>query len=126
MNSVPTSTSLVFARLSSVFPNELVLVSLAPCHSLNQGCKHFLKHSPASCQQNKTLFDTVSTGFDVHFLSCTKKIVDYSSKSHSCVQSFDSFKANEIGLNVTNLEIARLCGSFPKEKYCVENVGENC
>ena len=59
--SLPTSTSLVFARLSSVFSNELVLVSLAPCHSLNQGCK----------QQDKTLFDTVSTGFDVYFLSCT-------------------------------------------------------
>ena len=29
--------------------------------------------------------------------------VDYSSKSRSCVQSFDSFKANEIELNVTNL-----------------------
>ena len=35
--------------------------------------------------------------------------VDYSSKSRSCVQRFDSFKANEIELNVTNLEIARLC-----------------
>ena len=53
--------------------------------------------------------------------------VDYSSKSRSCV-SFDSFKANEIELlNVTNLEIARLCGSFSKEKYYrMENFGENC
>ena len=110
--SLPTSTSLVFARLSSVFLNELVLLSLAPCHSLNQGCKRFLKRFHASCQQNKTLFDTVSTGFEVHFLSVQ---VDYSSKSRSCVQSFDSFKPSEIELNVTNLEIARLCGSFSKK-----------
>ena len=68
--SLPTSTSLVFAPLTSVFPNELVLVSLAPCHSLNQGCKRFLKRFHASVQQNKTLFDTFSTGFDVQFLSC--------------------------------------------------------
>ena len=53
--------------------------------------------------------------------------VDYSSKSRSCVQSFDSFKANEIELNVANFEIARLCGSFSKEKYYrMENFGENC
>ena len=52
---------------------------------------------------------------------------DYSSKSRSCVQSFDSFKANEIELNVTNLEIALLCGSFSKEQhYRMENFGENC
>ena len=63
--SLPTSTSLVFTRLSSVFPNELVLISLAPCHSVNQGCKLFLKRFHKICQQNKTLFDTVSTGFDV-------------------------------------------------------------
>ena len=69
--SLPTSTSLVFARLSSVFPNELVLVSLVPCHSLNQGCKRFLKRFHASCQQNKMLFDAVSTGFYVHILSST-------------------------------------------------------
>ena len=66
-----TSTSLVFARLSSVFPNELVLVSLAPCHSLNEGCKRYLKRFHTNFHQNKTLFDSVSTGFDVHFLSCT-------------------------------------------------------
>ena len=42
---------------------------------------------------------------------------DYSSKSSSRVQSFDSFKANEIELNVTTLELARLCDSFAKEKY---------
>ena len=109
----------MFERLSSVFPNELVRVSLAPCHSLNQGCKRFLKRFHASCQQNKTLFDTVLTGFPVH--------VDYSSKRRSCVKSFDSFKANEIELNVTNLEIARLRGSFSKEKYYrMENFGENC
>ena len=58
----------MFARLSSVFLNELVLVSLAPCHSLNQDCKRFLKRFHASCQQNKTLFDTVSIAFDVYFL----------------------------------------------------------
>ena len=69
--SLPTSTSLLFARLSSVFPNALVLVSLAPCHSLNQGSKRFLKRFHASCKQNKTLFDTVSTEIDVDFLSCT-------------------------------------------------------
>ena len=37
-----------------------------------------------------------------------------------------AFKANEIELNVTNLEISRLCGSFSKEKYRMENFGENC
>ena len=42
---------------------------------------------------------------------------DYSSKSRSCVQSFDIFKANEIELHVTTSELARLCGSFAKEKY---------
>ena len=42
---------------------QLVAVSLAPCHSLNQGCKRFLKRFHASCQQNKTLFDTVFAGF---------------------------------------------------------------
>ena len=51
----------MFARLSSVFSNELVFISLAPCHSLNQGCKRFLKRFHASCKQNKTLFDTIST-----------------------------------------------------------------
>ena len=52
---------------------------------------------------------------------------DYSSKSRSRVQSFDSFKANEIELNVTNLEIARLCGSFSKKKnYRMDNFVENC
>ena len=44
--------------------------------------------------------------------TCISFPVDYSSKSRSCVQSFDSFKANEIELDVTNLELARLCGSF--------------
>ena len=35
--------------------------------------------------------------------------------------------AHEIELNVLNLEIARLCGSFAKEKYYrMENFGENC
>ena len=52
--------------------------------------------------------------------------VDYLSKSRSGVQSFDSFKANEIELNVPNLELASLCGSFSKEKYYrMENFREN-
>ena len=42
---------------------QLVAVALAPCHRLNQGCKRFLKRFHASCQQNKTLFDTVFAGF---------------------------------------------------------------
>ena len=103
----------MFARLSSVFPNALVLVSLAPCHSLNQGCKRFLKRFHASCRRFLIPSRLVSTCifFPVH--------VGYSSKSLSCVQSFDSFKANEIELNVTKLEIARLCGSFSQEKLIV-------
>ena len=101
----------MFAWLSSVFPNELALVSLSLA-SLNQGCKRFLKRFHASCQKNKSFLipsRLVSTCifFPVH--------VDYSSKSRSCVQSFDSFKANETELNIKNLEIARLCGSFSKK-----------
>ena len=42
--------------------------------------------------------------------------VDHSSKSRSCVQRFDSFKANEVEPNVANSGLARLCGSFTKEK----------
>ena len=34
-------------RLTSFSPSELVLVSLASCHSLNQGCKLFIKRSHA-------------------------------------------------------------------------------
>ena len=66
--SLPVSTSLVFPRLPSVFPNELDLVSLALCHILNQGYK-LLKRHLSFVNKNKTLFDTVSTGFDMRFLS---------------------------------------------------------
>ena len=70
--------------------------------------------------------------------------VDYSLKSHSRIPSFDNFKFNETELkfyrkclpltlvvsehelNVTNLELACLCGSFTKEKYFMETFGENC
>ena len=112
--SLATSTSLVFARLSSVFTNKLGLVSLAPCHSLNQGCKRFLKRLTQVVNKIKRFLIRPSRlastciFFPVH--------VDYSSKSRSCVQSFDSFKPNEIELNVTNWEIARLCDSFSKKK----------
>ena len=115
--SLPTTTSLVFARLSSVFPNELLLVSLAPCHSLNQGCKRFLKRFHASCNQNKTLFDTVSTGFDVDFLSCTCWLFIKMSLMRS---EFWQLQTQwNWTLNVTNLEIARLCGSFWKKNVVV-------
>ena len=41
------------------------------------------------------------------------------------VQSFDSFKANEIELYVANLELAHLYDSFSKEKYYrMESFGE--
>ena len=36
--------------------------------------------------------------------------------SRSCVQSFDSFQANEIQLYVANLGHARLCGSRAKKE----------
>ena len=46
--------------------------------------------------------------------------VDHSSKSRSCVQRFDSFKANEVEPNVANSGLARLCGSFTKEKIFLQ------
>ena len=66
---------------------QLVAVSLAPCHNLNKGCKPFLKRFHASCQQNKTLFDTVSAGF-LYMLITHQKVA----------RGFRvfSFKANEI------------------------------
>ena len=64
------------------------------------------------CQEN----------FDVDFVSSSSFII---SKSRSCVQRFDSFKANEVEPNVTNSGLARLCGSF--RKYILsENFGEKC
>ena len=122
--SLPTSTSLVFARLSSVFTNKLVVVSLAPCHSLNQGCKRFLKRFTHVVNKIKRfLIPSPLASTCIFFLVH----VDYSSKSRSCVQSFDSFKPNEIELNVTNWEIARLCGSFSKKKYYrIGNFVKNC
>ena len=76
--------------------NELILVSLVPCHSLNQGCKRFLKHFHASCQQNKTFFNTVRLDWfrRLYMLIIHQKV------AHAF---------NEIELNVTNLEIAHLC-----------------
>ena len=123
--SLPTSTSLVFVRLSSVFLNELVLVSSAPCYSLNQGCKRFLKRFHASGKQNKTLFDTVSTGFDVDFLSCTCWLFI---KKRLMRSEFWQLQSQwNWTLNVTNLEIARLCGSFTKKKYYrMDNFVQNC
>ena len=35
---------------------------------------------------------------------------------HSCIQGFDSFKADKIERNVANLGLSYLCGSFLKEK----------
>ena len=69
--------------------------------------------------------DVIANGTD---LSSGCSITDESTLVGCIGQpSFDSFKANEIKLNVTNLEIARLCGSFSKEKYYrMENFGENC
>ena len=58
--------------------------------------------------------------------TCTSFPVDYSSKTRSSVQSFDNFKANEIDMDVTNLELARLCGSFAKKILFMEDFGENC
>ena len=37
--------------------------------------------------------------------TCISFPVDHSSKTRSCVQSFDSFKASEIDLNVANLVV---------------------
>ena len=44
---------------------------------------------------------------------------------HSCIQGFDSFKANEIEHDDANLELACLSDSIPKEKSIfIENFGE--
>lgn len=53
--SLPISTSLVFPRLSSVFPNAFVLVPLALWQSLNHCCKLFIKRFHASFVSKITL-----------------------------------------------------------------------
>ena len=57
-----------------------------------------------------------SKAINVHGLKILiKNLQTLLTNTRTRVQSFDSLKPNVIELNVTNLEIARLCGSLSKK-----------
>ena len=114
----------MFLWLSSVFPNELVLVSLAPCHSLNQGCKRFLKRFHASCKQNKMLFDTVSTGFDVDFRRLYMLIIHQ--KVAHAFRVLTASKPMKLNLMLQTWKLLVYVARFRKKSYRMDNFGENC
>ena len=75
-------------------------------NSLNQGCKLWL---------SRLRFHASFVG-KITLLPFRCALSFHLSVSRSCVQSFDSFQANEIQLYVANLGHARLCGSRAKKE----------
>lgn len=101
--------------------NELVLVSLVPCHSLNQGCKRFLKHFHASCQQSKTLFDTVR----LHWFRRLYTLIIHQKVAHA-FSVLTASKPMKLNLMLQTWKLLVYVVSFSKEKYYRKgNFGEN-
>ena len=112
-NTLNLSFHFNFTCLSKVNLSFLVLVSLALCHSLNQGCKlsikRFMRVLSIKCNAMFLIpFRRVSTSISFP--------LDNSSKRCSCVQSFDSFKADEIQLNVTKLKLLVFVARLRKKR----------
>ena len=79
-------------------------------NSLNQGCKLWL---------SRIRFHASFVG-KIMLLPFRCVLSFHLSMSRSCVQSFDSFQANEIQLHVANLGDAPLCGSLGKKEIILQ------
>lgn len=99
---INSAISTCVTGLSSVFPNEFVVVSF----SQNQSCKRFRKRFHTSFVHKITL----SYRFDVHFFSCRSFI-----KRRSCVQILRAFKTMKLVLDDTKLGHVGICGLFMKD-----------